>query len=326
MSTDIYKALKFVQGAVSRKDLVPGMTHFAIENGAVRAYNGVLALCHPIPVDLNCKPKAAKLVPAISECDEEAGTLLSITPTGRLSIKSGTFRATVDCIEEVTPHVLPEGTRMDFDGKAILDAFKLVERFVGTDASRPWQTGVLLRGQSAFATCNVVLVEYWLGATVPAMVNIPSIAIREMLRINRPPEYAQVGTHSITFHYGENCWLRTQLLETNWPDLQPLLERPNSALPVDEKLFEGLDKIKPFCDKGGRVFFMDGTITTHPENEIESAGFEMPGFNAEGIYNIDMLGLLKGVATHIDFNGYPEPCTFYGDRLRGVIIGMRQVI
>ena len=42
------KALKFVQGAVSKKDLVPALTHFRIENGTVRSYNGMLALCTPI--------------------------------------------------------------------------------------------------------------------------------------------------------------------------------------------------------------------------------------------------------------------------------------
>lgn len=326
MSAEIYKALKFVQGAVSRKELVPGMTHFAIEDGAVRAYNGNMGLCHPIPVDFACKPRADKLVPAISNCDKAQQAILKLTPTGRLSIKSGGLTYIVDCLDEKTPHVSPEGEIMEFDGEALLKAFEVVSRFIGTDASRQWQTGVLLRGKSAFATCNVVLVEYWHGFEVPLTINIPGFAIKEMLRIGRPPTHAQVHTHSITFHYGENCWLRSQLLDTNWPDLQPLLDRQVTALPINEELFDGLDKIRPFCDKGGRVFFQNGVVTTHPEEEIERASFDMPGFNTEGIYNVEMLSLLNGVATHIDFTGYPGPCTFYGDRLRGVIIGMRKVV
>jgi hypothetical protein len=36
-----------------------------------------------------------------------------------------------------------------------------------------------------------------------------------------------------------------------------------------------------------------------------------------------MLKLLEGVATHADFTRYPNPTLFFGDRLRGAIIGMR---
>lgn len=323
MSKPIHDALKFVQGSVSKKDLIPGMTHFAIEKGTVRGYNGVIALSTPIPFDIDCKPKALQLVPAIAHCDEQV--VISITEKGRLRIQSGTYRAFIDCVQEETPHVMPEGERMEFDGEALLKGLKVIDRFIGNDASRRWQTGVLLRGKSAYATCNVILVEYWLGAEVPVTVNIPEIAIKEMLRINLPPTYAQVDSQSITFHYTNGSWLRSQLLEINWPDLQPILDMPNNALPLDDSLFLGLEKLKPFCDKAGRVYFKNGVISTSTESDAEGAAIEVPGFE-DGIYNIEMLNLLRGVATHIDFHGYPNPCTFYGDRLRGAIIGMRKVI
>ena len=53
--------LRFVKGAVARKDLVPGMTHFVIEQGTIRSYNGSLALCSQINLDLECKPNAEQL-------------------------------------------------------------------------------------------------------------------------------------------------------------------------------------------------------------------------------------------------------------------------
>ncbi|QFR59683.1 hypothetical protein P6F33_gp82 [Pseudomonas phage Quinobequin-P09] len=49
----------------------------------------------------------------------------------------------------------------------------------------------------------------------------------------------------------------------------------------------------------------------------------MVGFPFEGVYQIEMLKLLKDVAQKIDFSAYPNPCLFYGDRLRGAIVGMR---
>jgi hypothetical protein len=36
-----------------------------------------------------------------------------------------------------------------------------------------------------------------------------------------------------------------------------------------------------------------------------------------------MLMLLKGKIKQADFTTYPSPCVFYGERMRGAIIGMR---
>lgn len=314
------KELKFVQGAVAKKDFVPAMTHFAIEDGTVRSYNGTLALCSPIPFDINCKPKAGPLVQAISNCDDTV--TLSMTPAGKLRIQSGKFKAFVDCIEGETAHVVPEGQEVNFDGEQILKAFKTLSPFVGDDASRPWTNGILLRGQSAFATNNVCLVEYWVGAQIPFTANIPFQAIREMLRINEAPTHAQLTEGSITFHYTDGRWIRSQLYSTSWPDLSRVLDRECAPVAIDERIFEGLEVIKPFADKLGRVFFHGEAVKTHMEEGI-GASYDMPGFQVEGIYQIEMLKLLKGVCHKIDFTAYPNPCIFFGDRLRGAIIGMR---
>lgn len=318
----LYESLKFVQGAVAKKDFLPAMAHFAIEKGSVRAYNGVLALCTPIDLDLECKPKAIPMVNAINHCDETV--VMSMTPAGKLAIKSGTFRAYIDCVDEKqTPHVWPEGDRMDFNGEAVLKAFKVIEPFIGDDASRQWSNGVLLSGGSAFATNNVTLVEYWLGAQTPRVVNIPRVCIREMLRIGKVPTHAQLTTNSITFHYGDNQWIRSQLYSVEWPDLSRILNTECNAQPIDERLFDGLDKIKPFADKMGRVFIKDGTLSTATVDG-EGAAFHVDQLRCEGVYAIEMLKLLKGIATHADFDTYPRPCLWFGDCVRGAIIGMRQ--
>jgi len=324
------KELRFVQGAVAKKDFMPAMTHFVIEDGAVRAYNGSLALCAPIAFNIDCKPKAAALVNAIAQCtdtDENGHDYpiqLAMTPAGRLRIACGQFKAFVDCIAEETPHVQPEGERVDFDGETVLRALKVVQPFIGDDASRQWCNGVLMRGQSVFATNNVVAVEYWTEATMPVEINIPRAAVAEMLRINEPPTHAQVTENSVTFHYTDKRWIRSQLLGLEWPDIGKLFANSDNATAIDKRIFDGLEKLKRFVDKAGRVFIGSGTLRTAPgEKEDEGARFEIPGLECEGIYNIEMLMLLRNVATHIDFSTYPAPSVFYGERLRGALVGMR---
>jgi len=318
--TDMIKTLKFVQGAVSRKDFIPALTHFRIENGTIRSYNGMLSLCSPISLDINCSPKAEPLVKAIGHCDETVS--MSLTPAGRLSVKSGSFKALIDCIQEETPHVMPEGDEIHFNGETLLKAFKTIYPFIGSDASRPWANGILLKNQSAFATNNVTLVEYWVGATFPIECNIPKACIKEMLRIGEAPTHAQVDANSITFHYSENTWIRTQLFSTEWPDLAKVLDQESTQRPLDPLIFDGLEKMKSFVNKMGHIYMSEGLMTTSRDIQ-EGAEFNVVTLQHEGLYNIEMLMLLKDSAITIDWSTYPAPCMFQGERLRGAIVGMR---
>lgn len=319
------KELKFVMGAVAKKDFMPAMTHFCIEPGFVRAYNGALALGSPIAFDVACKPKASQLVPAIAHAP---GVItLGMTDKGRLRVSSDKgYRVFVDCVQEETIHVNPEGERVEFNGQGVLEAFKAVEPFIGNDASRPWSNGVLLSGSSAYATNNVTLVQYGFGATLPFVVNVPRAAVLEFLRINEAPVYAQMTPYSMSFHYADKRWLRTQLLDVKWPDIDRIFgdHTPSQAAPVPEGLFDALERLRPHSDKMGRVFFEEGRLLVKNDAGEERAGCEVEGCKVtSGIYQIEMVRLLEGVATSIDMSTYPKPCIFYGDKLRGALIGMR---
>ena len=315
------QSLKFCIGSVAKKDFVVDLKHFAIESGRVRGFNGMLALSTPIPFDIDCKPNAEQLIKAVSNC---ADTIqLSMTKAGRLSVKSGNYKAFIDCVDGESAHVDPEGEIVEFDGSLLLAGLKSVSPFIGTDASRPWANGVLVKGQSLFATNNVILVEYWLPSAFPIVVNIPRSAVREILRINEYPTHAQITETSLTFHYENERWLRTQLYDTKWPDLSKIIHRESTQLPFDTKIFEGLQAIKAFADKLETVYFRNGELCTHP-TDVEGAVFAIEDFNSKGRYSIGMLNLLQGIATTIDWSAYPKPCAFMGDRLRGVIVGMRE--
>lgn len=312
--------LKFVQGAVARKDLVPAMTHFRIEDGFVRGFNGTMALNSPIPFEINCNPKASQLVKAIAQCTETV--TLSMTQGNRLRIQSGKFRAFVDTIDGDTPHPQPEGQEVAFDGEQFLTACKVLYDFIGDDASRQWTNGILLSGSSAFATNNTTLLEYWLGDPFPFVINIPRACIREVIRIGESPTHAQITDHSITIHYTDGRWIRSQLFETTWPDLAKILDKPSDPKPIPEEFFDGLEVLKKMSDGSNNVYLSNGLMRTHQE-EFTGGTYEVDGIDFQGCYNIAKLSLLRNVLDRIDFSGYPGPCMFFGDRVRGAIIGLR---
>lgn len=315
--------LKFVQGAVARKNMVPEMTHFLLEAGRVTAFNGSLALSSPIDCSIDCSPKAEILLKAIQNCEDTVA--LSLTAAGKLRVQSGKMKVLVDCIERSLEPIQPEGAEVPIDGAALVKAFQTLEPFIGDDASRPWANGVLLSGGSAYATCNVILAQYWLGYELPNVVNVPHSAIREVIRIGEPPIAVQMTDKSITFKYESERWIRTQLLPTDWPKdrMHSVLDIPNKPEPVDQRLFDAIQKIKPFTDKSGRIVFRDGVVRTHDDDE-EGGQCSIPAMNIDGVYTLEIFMALKGVATHADFRNWPNPCAFFGHQLRGVIIGRQQ--
>lgn len=316
--------LKFVMGAIAKKDLVPSMKHFAIEGGQIRAYNGSLALSSPIEFDIDCKPRAVELVQAISNCSADHTVTISMTPGGKLRVVNGPYRALINCIEEETPHVQPTGEHIPIDGEAIREAFRMVEPFTSNDASRPWSTGVFLSGRSCFATNNVCAVEYWLGQDVPFAANVPREAVRELLRVGEIPATIQLDHSSITFHFPSGRWIRTQLLE-NWSvDPRKILDVSSQPRPFPEKFFEGLVAIKPFMNKQREIYFHNGGMHTFDptmEGEQEGSSYLLEDFPFDGCYVLEMLQLLEGHVEQIDLSSWPKPCMFFAGRMRGAIIG-----
>lgn len=312
-------SLRFAQGAVAKKDFVPALTHFRIEGGTIRGFNGMMGLCCPIDLDLDCSPKAVQFVKAVQTCKDTIQ--LHMTPAGRLSVKSGKFKALVDCIQDSFPEVVPEGKEVTLDG-GLLKVLKLLAPFIADDASRPWARGILLRGQSAFATNNIILIERWLGYTFPVEINIPKSAVAELIRIGEEPESLQITENSVTFHFSGKRWLRTQTYSTLWPDLSRILDRQANPSPIPDGLWDAAADLLPFVDELGRLFLTPGQVTTG-HGDGAGAAIEVPGIQADGCFNAQQVMLLKGVAKTLDLTGYPGPCAFFGDQIRGALIGMR---
>lgn len=312
--------LKFVQGAVAKKDFVPALSHFAIRGGKILGYNGQIALCSPIALTLEATPNAKTFIKAIQACGENIQ--FNVTPGNKLSIKSGSFKAFVACVEnESFPTVEPTGVEMD-PPSDFMDAIETLAPFVSEDASKQWSRGVMFRGQSAFATNNVILLEYWLGAKFPHEMNIPAEAIAELLRIKEDPIKLRVDENSITFLYEGDRWLRSSLYSTEWPDVSKMLEFGGNPEPVPPGFYEAIEMLKPFTDKLDSIYLLEDEITTSLE-EGEGSSVDVKGVFGKARYSAEHLLLLRDVAETADFRQYPSPGTFRGKNVRGLFTGMR---
>lgn len=315
----LLESLKFVQGAVAKKDFVPALTHFLISQGRIIGYNGEMALSCPIDLDIEAKPEASSFIKAIKACKKEPS--IHVTDGGRLAIKSGTFKAYIKCIEDPYPEIKPEGDILETQ-EDLFPIFKKLEPFIAEDASRQWARGLLLRGGTAFATNNIVIVQHWLGQDLSINLNIPKPAIKEMIRIKENPIKIQYDDKSVTFHYSQDKWIRTQVYTSDWPDVNKILDQYSYQDAPPEYLFEKLENILPFIDDLERIFFLDDHISTS-HDEKEGASEEVEGLVSGPIFNAKQLLEAGKIIDKIDFSSYPNPCLFTGSKLRGAIVGMR---
>lgn len=320
-------ALRFVASAIARKDYVPALTHYKIRDGRVTGFNGIFALSSDIDVDLDVMPNAVKFIAAVRACPEDAPIALNVTPAGKLAVKSGKFKSYVDCLvpDTVATWVEPEGEVVDL-GPHFMDGIRLLAPTMSIDASRGWAMGVKLQGEFMFTTNNVMMVQYWHGTPVPLDVVIPDLAIRELIRIGEKPTKIQVTGTSISFWFGPERWLRTNLLEGGaWPTdkLDRILAASNGQqveFPAD--FFESIDKLKPFLGDHGTVYMTSEQLSTsRHEGEGTVIELENPVIDGMQAYHHNQIVLLSDLAKTIDWTAYPRPLMFLGDRLRGAIVG-----
>lgn len=315
--------LKFVQGAVARKDYVPALTHFNIEDGRIYGFNGILAISTPTDLAFSATPKAASFVKAVERIPDGEEIVLNLTEAGRLSVKAGKFRAYVECHEDSGSlvKIKPAGELVPMP-PGLLAVLKKVAPFMGEDATRPWARGVLLRGQSAFATNNIALVEHWLPLVFPDELTIPAEAVKEMIRVGADPVGIQLEERAVTFHYENGAWLRTALVVGEWPDLARVLNAEHNAAPIPEGFFDAVRRLDAFTTKENHIFLRGGVIATS-QSEGDGALMELDDFGGIGCHFLAQMVKLDGIATSIDFSTWPRPCLFFGELLRGAIIGLR---
>jgi len=317
--------LKFVAGAVAKKDFVPALTFFRIKNGHIYGFNGTLAISTPTDLAVTAIPKATSFIKAVEKLPDDKQVVLNLTAAGKLSVKSGNFRAYVECLADdaAFPEVEPEGATTLLPG-GLLPIFDKLKPFMGIDASRPWSRGILMRGQSAFATNNIVLIQHWLPFVFPIEVTLPADAINEILRIGVEPISVQAAERSVTFHYPDGSWLRTAFATDAWPDLSRVLDNPSAPRSFAPGFFDGLNRLSAFAgkEKGDRLYLRGGTIATSP-HEDDGAAVDFEDFGGVGCHFLSQMTKLDGIATTIDFSLFPGPCLFFGDMLRGAIIGLR---
>lgn len=311
-------ALDFIKLAQADKgnDLI-AKSHCRLAGNYAVAFDGVLAMGHPIEEELNLCPQTFRLIDALSRCKKA----VSITQLDgeKLAIKSGNFRAVIPCLNPAAlPYATPDPRAGDVTDE-LKAGFAALSPIVSGTGQTVVESSLLLNGGSMVATDRLVMLEYWHGIDLPNGLAIPKAALQVVAKVKLQLVGIGVSDRTVTFHYDNGAWLRTQLYAEPWPDVYSVLNRgdPHKAVDVPPAFFDAVEAVAPFSPVGD-VYLTDTGLASH-NTDAAGATYSLDAIPSGLCFNSKQLLLAKEHAKRIDLVGVGGISFFYGDRVRGAI-------
>jgi hypothetical protein len=317
----LMEALAFIEPATAAADN-PNHEFVNLSNKRAVAFNGVLSAGMEIEEELHLAPKLDTLKRALSK----TGKSLTITelPSGRLSVKGEKITVQVPCVAPDTlPPIGPDAAIAPINDE-IKSAFKALEGILSETGERVFETALMLESQFATATNGKILMQYWHGNDLPPGLLLPRAFIQAVghqfkaLQAFGWSQYEDGKARSVTFWFEDSSWIKTQVYVDKYPDVNPMLDVANSPADPPSGLWEGCATIAEF-DENEFITFEDGFV------KAGDAEYPVNGLQGNRQFGYKLLKKIIPFAKTIDLTTYPDRAHFFGEKVRGVIVGIKAV-
>lgn len=299
----------------------PYAQHALIQGKTLTTYDGVLQYGHPIDDELTACPHFGKLRAAL-DATKDAATTVTQLDAARIAIKAPKFRTVVPCVADTAlvirnvpdPIVGPLGME-------VRDGFEIMRQITDKAGLHVITSSVLMAGKSMIATDNHQIVEFFHGSDFPTLT-VPANFIEAVLKIAKAFKGFGFSEGSLTFHFEDDSYVRTQLYQEEWPDVSRALPSDFSTLlGVPDGLYTALGQMRPFIEAGG-IWFNEGSISSHASTETGCV-IDVPGLRQSPGAGLDAVRLwaMRDKVTYFDYWTDPGRTILYGceGKLRGTL-------
>lgn len=312
-SVKLIEALNFVSVATTKISDI-SQEHVRLRDGWLYAANGILSAGHPIEENLNCCPHGPRFLAAVVKSG--VAHTMSLTEANRLSVKGDKFRAVLECLPEIDlPPAFPDAACAPLDDRVKV-ALAAVGTLVSEAADNVIQSAVKLQAYSAQSTNRQIAIEYWHGIDLPPNLIIPKTFIQAINKQTKPLVGFGFSDRSVTFHYEDKSWIKTQLYEDEYPDINRFFDNPSIPSNLPENFFEAAESVSVYNDNEW-VRFADNQMQSY-DSEKTGAQYEVPGLQAGKCFDWKHLNKIKSFCKQIDYTSYPDRMFFFGENVRGV--------
>lgn len=319
----LHEALKFVYMA-QKKDGLPWESHCQMLNGWVMATDGKLTVGCKIDEDIHLAPHTETLMKALAKCGEKL-TLTQQTDA-LLVIQSDKFRANIPCAELTSMPPLYADQRCASLSQPVVDGLALVAPLASDNDVRIALTGVLLQANTVVATNGHAIIEYWHGIDLPPGLVVPKASALAVVKCGKVITGFGFTPKSVTFHFEDDSFIKTVLLDTKYPDTAKLFKNNYVYLPLPEDFHEALDGVLPFTDsETGSILFHNELMRTSMYDHKGAS------FKCEGLPNlpkgmaiaVKLLNVCRSSMHQADFTSEENSVQFIGENTRGKIMYMQ---
>lgn len=313
----LLQALEFV--ALAQKNIGTYIqTHCIVRDGWAVASDNALTMGCPVPDQLTSCPQTARMIAALRRC----GDTVSLTQidADRISVKSGALRVVVPCVAQDSMVVTWADPPIAPLGEPFRDACKAISHLAADGGVAVHLASLLGRGQTLTTTTGRVVLEYWHGFEMPPYWVLPKPAATALMKIAKPLVAFGFSGRSATFHFEDKSWLKTQLFEDKWPNVDKLFEQTTSKrTAIPEGLFAALDVLADFAQPGAFVRLKDDLIEVIA-SESEKAEHAVAGLRGGLSFGLKDLQQISKLAKTLDCDkATDKAAVITGERLRGAL-------
>lgn len=288
-------------------------------DGKARSFNSVIAAQTPIEEDLYACPHTALMLAAILRCGDRYA-ITQLSPT-KLLVRSDDFQAYVPCVSpDALSWPLPDVPVAAVDDR-LTEALRKVAPLLSTKGETLIEQSIQLNAGSCLATNRSVILEAWHGFDLPSGLLLPKSIVIAIHKAGKHLSRFGYSANTCTFYFDDGTWLRTQLFQEKWPDIQRHLNAQTCTRPVPPELFEAAKKVSPFSGNGA-VYVKDGLISSHPfDAKEEGSALKLPigSQHQERSYRASDLSLISKHVTMWDETMRVDGTYFTGKDIRGLI-------
>lgn len=289
------------------------------------SFNSIIAAGTVIEEDLNACPNIDLMLAAVEQCGEQF-EIVQLSPE-KLSVRSiepdgvtdGKFAAYVPCTLTDLIWPVPDPPIQIIDDR-LLVALRKVVPLLDVTADTVIEQSIQLNAGSCLATNRSVLMEAWHGFDLPSGLLLPKAIVTALHKSKKHLARFGFGRVTATFYFDDETWLRTQLFQDKWPNVQNHFNYAGCTRPVPPQLFEAAQVVAPFCTQF--VYVKNGLISSHPfdvHGQGSSLRIPIGDGHRDRVYQIDDFSLIQKHVLRWDETMRADGTYFTGDNIRGLI-------
>jgi hypothetical protein len=318
---NLIQALNFILPAQKRTGTIE-QQYCCIANNWILASNGTIMMATNVQEDLHACPHTHQFLEALNNCS----VALSIVQLSeyQIAVNSEPFKGIVDCINanDLTFLHTPLIDTIIVNTK-LKESFKILNPLITESEDNALYSNILIQDGSAVSTNGNIIIEIWHGESF----NGRRLAINKQCAtalIKTDKEIKGIGSSEnfISFYFEDNSFLVSKTVDLKYPEYTGIFKNECNPWPIPENFFKALKAIKPFCDYG-IVCFNNSRVTNLTDVGNESS-YIVEGIPDGMSMDIASILLIEPYVTSIEFDTEQNKLFFFGDNLRGVILGYGQ--